>query len=82
MKKLCLRENQDKRRGDWREKREKKYDWIAIYFEETIHQRCSFYEQCLYDMASIETTNSVLGWDCPYATLQLFYTKACCVPLI
>ena len=64
-KKSCLHENQDKRRGDWREKRERKYDWIAIYFEETIHWRCSFYEQCLYDMVSIKTTSSVLGWNCP-----------------
>ena len=44
---------------------EKRYDWIAISFEETIHWEYSFYEQCLYDMASIETTSSVLGWDCP-----------------
>ena len=43
-KKTCLRENQDKRRGDWREKREKEYDWIAIYFEEIIHWACSFYK--------------------------------------
>jgi len=32
-----LHENQDKKREDWREKREKRYDWIVIYFEETIH---------------------------------------------
>jgi hypothetical protein len=25
------------------EMREKRYDWIAIYFEETIHWECSFY---------------------------------------
>ena len=49
---------------------EKRYDWIAISFEETIHQECSFQEYCLYDMANIETTSSVLGWNCP--KLQLY----------
>ena len=43
----------------------KRYNWIAISFEETNHQECSFQEYCLYDMANIETTSSVLGWDCP-----------------
>jgi hypothetical protein len=41
------------------EKREKRYDWIVIYFEETMHWECIF----LCDIASIETTSSVLGWD-------------------
>ena len=48
----------------------KRYDWITTSFEETIHCECSFYEQCLYDMANIETTSSVLGWNCP--KLQLY----------
>ena len=66
-KKSCLRENQDKKkRGLERNRREKIYDWIAIYFEETIHWRYSFYEQCLYDMATIEITSGFLGcWDWP-----------------
>ena len=51
-----------------RENREKRYNWIAISFEKIIRWECSFYEQYLYDMASIETTSSVLGWDCPYAS--------------
>ena len=63
MQEIISTRNQDKRRGGWRDKREKKYDWIAIYFEEIIYWGCSFYEQCLYDMASIKTTSSVLSWN-------------------
>ena len=64
-KKPCLHENQDKKRELERNRREKRYDWITIYFEETIHWRYSFYEYCLYDMVSIETASGFLGWDWP-----------------
>ena len=62
---MSTRKLRQKERGLERNRREKRYDWIAIYFEETIHWRYSFYQQCLYNMASIETTNGFLGWDWP-----------------
>ena len=60
---IFMRKPRQKERGLERDKREKRYDQIAIYFEETIHWRYSFYKQCLYDMPSIETTSCFLGWD-------------------
>jgi hypothetical protein len=42
-KKLYLCENQDKIRDDRGKEREKTYDWIAIYFQKTMHWKCSFY---------------------------------------
>ena len=60
---MTTRKSRQKERRLERNRREMRYDWIAIYFEETISWRYSFYEQCLYDMAIIETTSGFLGCD-------------------
>ena len=62
---ISTRKPRQMNRGLKGEKREKRYNWIAISFEETIHWEYNFYEQCLYDMVNIEITSSVLRWDCP-----------------
>ena len=41
---MFTRKPRQKERGLERNRREKRYDWIAIYFEETIHWRYNFYE--------------------------------------
>ena len=41
---MYTRKPRQKERGLERNRREKRYDWIAIYFEETIHWRYNFYE--------------------------------------
>ena len=40
---MSTRKSRQKERGLERNRREKRYNWIAIYFEETIHWRYSFY---------------------------------------
>ena len=64
MQETMSTQKQDKKREDWRGIRERR-DMIGqqLILEKTIHWGYSFYEQCLYDMASIETTNGVLCWD-------------------
>ena len=58
---MSTRKPRQKKRGLEKNRRENRYGWIAIYFEKTIHWRYSFYEQCLYDMTSIETTSGFLS---------------------
>ena len=41
---MSTRKPRQKERGLERDKREKRYDYIATYFEETIHWGYSFYE--------------------------------------
>ena len=41
---MSTRKSRQKERGLERNRREKRYDWISIYFEETIHWRYNFYE--------------------------------------
>ena len=41
---MSTRKPRQKKRGLERNRREKRYYWISIYFEETIHWRYSFYE--------------------------------------
>jgi len=60
---MSTRKPRHKERGLERDKKENRYDWIAIYFEKTIHCGYSFYEYCLYDKVSIETICGVLSWD-------------------
>jgi len=38
---------------------------LIIYFEETIRWNIVSMGSVYYDIACIETTSSVLGWDCP-----------------
>ena len=40
---MSTRKPRQKQRGLEGEKREKRYNWIAIYYEEIMHQGCSFY---------------------------------------
>ena len=40
---MSTRKPRQKKRGLERNRREKRYNWIVIYFEETIHWRYSFY---------------------------------------
>jgi len=41
---MSTRKSRQKERGLEMNRREKRYDWIVIYFEEIIHWGCSFYE--------------------------------------
>ena len=60
---MSTRKPRQKERTLERNRREKRYDWIAIYFEENIHWKYSFHEEYLYNMINIETNSGFLDCD-------------------